>query len=155
LNDSRCGADGSSAGAERGTCRERLGSASETLDKYPHHHTMLAFRSRNGGGELHENYADLVLDSGGQATVLTGGEIADRRRPAREVRGSGVNGVSRQDVKAGDFVHIRQVCLTRCWCRKEAQLLICGEGAGEGMTARGPRNRNTSPQVPAQENCGR
>ena len=27
------------------------GSASETLEKYPHHYTMLAFRNRNGGGE--------------------------------------------------------------------------------------------------------
>jgi mannose-6-phosphate isomerase-like protein (cupin superfamily) len=83
------------------------GSASETLDKYPHHYTMLAFRSRNGGGELHENYADLFYILDGQATVLTGGEIADRKTTAPgEVRGSGVNGGSRQDVKAGDVVHI-------------------------------------------------
>jgi mannose-6-phosphate isomerase-like protein (cupin superfamily) len=83
------------------------GSASETLEKYPHHYTMLAFRNRNGGGELHENYADLFYILDGQATVLTGGEIADRKTTAPgEVRGSGVTGGSRQDVKAGDVVHI-------------------------------------------------
>jgi mannose-6-phosphate isomerase-like protein (cupin superfamily) len=83
------------------------GSASETLDKYPHHYTMLAFRSRNGGGELHENYADLFYILDGHATVMTGGEIADRKTTAPgEVRGSGVNGGARQEVKAGDVVHI-------------------------------------------------
>jgi mannose-6-phosphate isomerase-like protein (cupin superfamily) len=83
------------------------GSASETLDKYPHHYTMLAFRSRNGGGELHENYADLFYILDGNATVVTGGALVDRHASAPgEVRGSSVNGGSRQDVKAGDVVHI-------------------------------------------------
>ncbi|HEY3703724.1 MAG TPA: cupin domain-containing protein [Terracidiphilus sp.] len=83
------------------------GSASETLDKYPHHYTMLAFRSRNGGGELHENYADLFYILDGKATVATGGSLVDRHTTAPgEVRGSSVDGGSRQDVKAGDVVHI-------------------------------------------------
>jgi mannose-6-phosphate isomerase-like protein (cupin superfamily) len=83
------------------------GSASETLEKYPHHYTMLAFRNRNGGGELHENYADLFYILDGQATVATGGELAERHTTAPgEVRGSAVNGGSRHDVKAGDVVHI-------------------------------------------------
>jgi mannose-6-phosphate isomerase-like protein (cupin superfamily) len=83
------------------------GSASETLEKYPHHYTMLAFRNRNGGGELHENYADLFYILDGRATVVTGGDLADRQTTAPgEVRGSAVNGGSHQDVKAGDVVHI-------------------------------------------------
>jgi len=83
------------------------GSASETLDKYPHHYTMLAFRSRDGGGELHENYADLFYILDGHATVVTGGELADRKSTAPgEIRGSAVNGGSREEVKAGDVVHI-------------------------------------------------
>src|SRR6478609_7303817 len=83
------------------------GSASETLEKYPHHYTMLAFRNRNGGGELHENYADLFYILDGRATVVTGGDLADRKTTAPgEIRGSAVNGGSRHDVKAGDVIHI-------------------------------------------------
>src|SRR4051794_23737589 len=83
------------------------GSASETLEKYPHHYTMLAFRNRNGGGELHENYADLFYILDGRATVATGGDLTDRKTTAPgEIRGSAVNGGSRHDVKAGDVVHI-------------------------------------------------
>lgn len=83
------------------------GSASETLDKYPHHYAMLAFRNRNGGGELHENFADLFYILDGKATVVTGGALVDRHSSAPgEVRGSSVDGGSRQDVIAGDVVHI-------------------------------------------------
>ena len=83
------------------------GSASETLEKYPHHYTMLAFRSHSGGGELHENYADLFYILDGKATVVTGGELVGRKiTGAGEARGSAVNGGSKQDVKAGDVVHI-------------------------------------------------
>jgi len=83
------------------------GSASDILEKYPHHFTMLAFRNRSGAGELHENYADLFYIVDGKATVVTGGELADRKAAGPgEVRGTAVNGGSRQDVKAGDLVHI-------------------------------------------------
>lgn len=83
------------------------GSASETLEKYPRHYTMLAFRSRSGGGELHENYADVFYILDGGATVVTGGALVDRHASGPgEVRGSSVDGGTRQDVKAGDVVHI-------------------------------------------------
>ena len=35
------------------------GSASEVLERYPRHYTMLAFRNRSGLGEEHWNYADV------------------------------------------------------------------------------------------------
>jgi len=83
------------------------GSASETLEKYPHHYTMLAFRNKNGGGELHENYADLFYILDGNATIVTGGALVGRHVAGPgEVRGASVDGGSRQDVKAGDVVHI-------------------------------------------------
>src|SRR5579864_2656301 len=34
------------------------GSASEILEKYPHHYTMLAFRNRDGGAEVHANRSE-------------------------------------------------------------------------------------------------
>ena len=83
------------------------GSASETLEKYPHHYTMLAFRQSSGGGELHQNFADVFFILDGHATVVTGGVLVDERTTAPcEIRGKSVDGGSRQDVKAGDVVHI-------------------------------------------------
>ena len=83
------------------------GAASETLDKYPQHYTMLAFRSRDGGGELHEKFADVFFILDGHAAVLTGGTMLEAKTAEQgEERGSAVTGGSRQDLKAGDVVHI-------------------------------------------------
>jgi mannose-6-phosphate isomerase-like protein (cupin superfamily) len=83
------------------------GSASEVLERYPRHYTMLAFRNRSGLGEEHWNYADVFYILDGSATVVTGGELVDAKTTAPgELRGSSVNGGSRQEVKAGDIVHI-------------------------------------------------
>ncbi len=83
------------------------GSASETLVKYPHHYTMLAFRNRSGGGELHENFADVFYILDGRATVMTGGEVVEPKTTGPgETLGASVKGGSGQAVKAGDVVHI-------------------------------------------------
>jgi len=86
---------------------QKGGSASETLEKYPRHYTMLAFRDRSGGGELHENYADVFVILDGHAVVTTGGEVEDAKTTAPgEVRGTGVKGGTQQDLRPGDVVHI-------------------------------------------------
>lgn len=83
------------------------GSASETLEKYPHHYTMLAFREKSGGGELHQNFADMFVILDGHATVVTGGSIVDQKSIGPgEIRGKSVEGGTKQEVKAGDVVHI-------------------------------------------------
>jgi len=83
------------------------GSGSETLEKYPHHYTMLAFRQKSGGGELHQNFADIFVILEGHATVVTGGSVADQKTVSPgEIRGKSVEGGARQEVKAGDVVHI-------------------------------------------------
>jgi len=83
------------------------GSASETLEKYPHHYTMLAFRQKSGGGELHKNFADMFVILDGHATVVTGGSVVEQKIvDPGETRGKSVDGGTRQDVKAGDVVHI-------------------------------------------------
>jgi mannose-6-phosphate isomerase-like protein (cupin superfamily) len=83
------------------------GSASETLEKYPHHYTMLAFRQKSGGGELHQNFADMFVILDGHATVVTGGSVVDQKTVGSgEIRGKSVEGGTRQEVKAGDVVHI-------------------------------------------------
>ena len=83
------------------------GSASETLEKYPHHYTMLAFRQKSGGGELHQNFADMFLILDGHATIVTGGKVVDEKSTSPgEIRGKSVEGGSRHEVNAGDVVHI-------------------------------------------------
>jgi len=83
------------------------GSASETLEKYPHHYTMLAFRNRSGNAEVHQNFADLFYILDGHASVITGGEVVEPRTTAPgETMGASVKGGSTQEVKAGDVVHI-------------------------------------------------
>jgi mannose-6-phosphate isomerase-like protein (cupin superfamily) len=83
------------------------GSASEKLETYPHHYTMLAFRNRSGGGEVHQNYADVFYILDGRATLLTGGEVVEPKSTGPgETLGTSVKGGSRQELKAGDVVHI-------------------------------------------------
>ncbi|MGA7245571.1 MAG: AraC family ligand binding domain-containing protein [Terracidiphilus sp.] len=83
------------------------GSASETLEKYPHHYTMLAYRQHSGGGELHQNFADIFYILDGHAAVLTGGSLVEQKTTGPgEIRGKSVDGGSRQEVRAGDVVHI-------------------------------------------------
>ncbi len=83
------------------------GNASETLAKYPHHYTMLAFRNRSGGGELHQNFADLFVILDGRATLLTGGDIVDPKTTGPgETLGASVRGGASQELKTGDVVHI-------------------------------------------------
>jgi mannose-6-phosphate isomerase-like protein (cupin superfamily) len=83
------------------------GSAAETLEKYPHHYTMLSFRSKSGGGELHQNFADFFTILDGHATLITGGEVVDPKTTAPgELRGTSVKDGTRQELTAGDEVHI-------------------------------------------------
>ncbi len=83
------------------------GSASETLEKYPHHYTMLAYREHSGGGEVHQDFADIFFILDGHATVVTGGTLIEGKTTAPgEMRGKSVDGGSRQELKAGDVVHI-------------------------------------------------
>jgi mannose-6-phosphate isomerase-like protein (cupin superfamily) len=83
------------------------GSASETLTRYPHHYTMLAFRNRAGGGELHEHDADLFYILDGHSTIMTGGELVNPKTVAPgEVRADSVKGGTSQELHPGDVVHI-------------------------------------------------
>ena len=83
------------------------GSASETLEKYPHHYTMLAYRRSSGGGELHQHFADIFYILDGHATLLTGGQVVDQKTTAAgEIRCKSGEGAARQEVRSGDVVHI-------------------------------------------------
>ncbi len=97
---------------ERATYLKKLarasdGSASEVLKQYPRHAIHLLVRSRNGGAEQHERFADLFIVIDGRAALLTGGTMADANTIAPgEVRGSAVQGGVQQDLRAGDLAHV-------------------------------------------------
>jgi mannose-6-phosphate isomerase-like protein (cupin superfamily) len=83
------------------------GSASEPLEQYPHHFTMLSFRSISGCAELHRDWADMFVIVDGQCTLVTGGVIESARAAGEgEMRGKAVVGGASQQLKAGDVVHI-------------------------------------------------
>ena len=83
------------------------GSASVKLNEYPNHFTMVALRKKNGGAEIHQDYADFFIVVRGKATLLTGGIVADQKTASPgETRGSGLNGATSTALQKGDVVHI-------------------------------------------------
>jgi mannose-6-phosphate isomerase-like protein (cupin superfamily) len=83
------------------------GSATSKLNEYPNHFTMLALRSKNGGAEIHENYADFFFVVRGNAKLLTGGTVQDGKtvNPG-EIRGKSVVNGLETTLNPGDIVHI-------------------------------------------------
>ena len=83
------------------------GSASEKLQQYPGHFTMLAYRNRDGGGEIHRQFADIFMVVRGKAVLLTEGSIPDAKEESPgELRGAAVMGGTRTPLGPGDVVHI-------------------------------------------------
>jgi len=83
------------------------GAASSKLNEYPNSFTMVALRGKNGGAEVHEEYADFFFVVRGSAKLLTGGTVQDGKSvSAGEIRGKSVlNGVETA-LNQGDIVHI-------------------------------------------------
>ena len=83
------------------------GMASVTLKTYPRHFTMLTVRTKSGGAELHEHFADFFIILDGEATEVTGGSIPNgtSSKPG-EVRGARVDGGVEHPMRKGDIVHI-------------------------------------------------
>jgi mannose-6-phosphate isomerase-like protein (cupin superfamily) len=68
---------------------------------------MLLFRSRDGGAEVHENFADVFYVLDGHATLVTGGAVAGAVSIGPgEIRGSSVEGGRTQELRAGDVAHV-------------------------------------------------
>jgi mannose-6-phosphate isomerase-like protein (cupin superfamily) len=83
------------------------GSASDTLKEYPQHCAMLSFRSRDGAAEVHEDFADVFYVLEGRAAMLTGGNVTSAKIVSPgETRGAAIEGGKRQELRAGDVVHV-------------------------------------------------
>ena len=83
------------------------GLATQTIKKYSTDYSMLAFRSQSGKAELHEKFADFYVVVAGEATLVTGGEIVNRKTTAAgEVRGDSIRDGREAKLAKGDIVHI-------------------------------------------------
>lgn len=86
---------------------QKSGSAAIKLTDGSVRFTMLSFRSRSGGGEVHEHYADIFYILQGRATLLTGGSlVASAQSSKGEFHGTGLSDATRTELVPGDFVQI-------------------------------------------------
>jgi mannose-6-phosphate isomerase-like protein (cupin superfamily) len=83
------------------------GAVSTKLAEYPNHYTMVALRGKDGGAEVHEQFADIFCILKGHATLMTGGTVVDAKtvKPG-EIQGTKVSDGKATELKEGDFVHI-------------------------------------------------
>jgi mannose-6-phosphate isomerase-like protein (cupin superfamily) len=86
------------------------GSAGDKIASYGDHAITIAARTKSGGPEVHEQWTDVIMVTGGQATFVIGGKVVDEvaaEDGARgEKRGSDITGGTTQVVKKGDVINI-------------------------------------------------
>jgi mannose-6-phosphate isomerase-like protein (cupin superfamily) len=81
--------------------------ASETLENYGNHLTMLAHREGDGEVEVHDKMADILMIQSGEATLMVGGTVVGGHTTAPgETRGTSISGGEKKMLGAGDVVHI-------------------------------------------------
>lgn len=82
-------------------------SASDVLGTYSNHHFEIAIRKATGNAELHETQNDVFFIVSGEATLVTGGTLVDRKlTEPHEYEGKSIEGGDRVKLTAGDVVHI-------------------------------------------------
>jgi len=83
------------------------GTASIVMKRYPGNYLNLMVRVRTGIGELHANWSDILVCIDGEADVITGGTLVDRKDQADgESRGSRTEGGTHHMMHKGDVIHI-------------------------------------------------
>lgn len=75
--------------------------------KFENHGLSVSHRDKDGVAELHEKQTDIVVVQSGEATLVVGGEIVDRKSAGpNEFRGASIkDGVSHK-LSAGDVFHV-------------------------------------------------
>lgn len=86
---------------------KNAGSTGADLGKYSNHELKLSYRRGSGGAEVHVHLADIFFVTGGSATLITGGKIVDEHKEnENEIKGKSIEGGTKQELTAGDVVHI-------------------------------------------------
>ncbi len=80
-------------------------SASEILSDLGNHKFEILRRDGSGAGELHQNWTDVFIVQGGEATILYGGSIEGAKDTGNgEIRGPKHVGGTSQKVSTGDVL---------------------------------------------------
>jgi mannose-6-phosphate isomerase-like protein (cupin superfamily) len=88
----------------RQTAKQTM-SASEILSDLGNHKFEILRRDGSGAGELHQNWTDVFIVQGGEATILYGGTIEEARDTGNgEIRGPKHVGGKSQKVSTGDVL---------------------------------------------------
>jgi len=83
------------------------GTASMVMKRYPGNYLNLMVRVRTGIGEMHANWSDILVCIDGEADVITGGTLVDRKdQNDGESRGSRSEGGTHHLMHKGDIIHI-------------------------------------------------
>ena len=80
-------------------------SASQILSDLGNHKFEILRRDASGAGELHQNWTDVFVVQGGEATIVYGGTIEDAKDTGNgEIRGPRHVGGKSQKVTTGDVL---------------------------------------------------
>lgn len=84
------------------------GTATLVMHRYDGNYLNLMVRVKTGIGEMHAGWSDILVCLDGEADVITGGTLVDRRdMPGGESRGSRSEGGVHHLMHPGDFIHIQ------------------------------------------------
>ena len=87
--------------------RKGTGSKSYPLETYVDGNTQLSVRVKDGGGELHKNWADFLICIDGEGTEMTGGTMVEPTENAGgEVHGKTLEGAVAHPLHKGVMIHI-------------------------------------------------
>ena len=83
------------------------GTATMVMHRYPGNYLNLMVRVRTGIGEMHANWSDILVAIDGEADIITGGTLVDRKDSAGgESRGTRSEGGTHHYMHKGDVIHI-------------------------------------------------
>ena len=83
------------------------GSSGSTLGDYGTHAIKLSERTASGGAEIHAHFDDVMIVTGGSATLITGGDLINPHAGANgETTGTEIHNGASQTIATGDVVHI-------------------------------------------------
>ena len=83
------------------------GSSGSTLRDYGTHAIKLNQRTASGGAEIHAHFDDVIIVTGGKATLITGGDLVSPHAGANgETTGTEIHNGTSQTIATGDVVHI-------------------------------------------------
>jgi len=89
------------------TSAQSSGSSGTTLVSAASHVLMLSVRGATGSAEIHAHFDDVMVVTGGRATLVSGGSVLNPVTDANgETKGSEIRGGTTQHVAQGDVIHI-------------------------------------------------